>query len=175
MIASWSEVCMDAARFDALARSLTDRRSRRTAFGLTLGGVVVALTSSDLSAKKYKKKCKKKCGPCRKCKHGKCKPKPNGTPCGASTHGGATIRCCNGACPDPGCVPSGETGDSCAIDADCAAIDCCAQQGTTCEPDSICFCFFAEAGEPCGSDLDCSIAAGSSTACICGTCQAPPS
>lgn len=55
-------------------------------------------------------KCKKKCGPCKRCKKGKCKPKPNGTTC----HGGA---CQGGACvadavpqPSPPLPPAPPTG-----------------------------------------------------------------
>jgi hypothetical protein len=212
---------MDDNRFDALARLLSNPSSRRSAVSLTAGGILGALATAAATAKKRKRKCKKKCGPCRKCRHGKCKPKPNGTPCGAcqictagqcgnapdntpcddgnpctvsdvctngvcdgtpgnqgqicgtSTHGGTAIRCCNGACPDPNCVPSGDTDVSCAIVNDCLALACCAQQSASCNPGG-CFCFFAQAGEPCGSDLDCSNGAGSATACICGTCQQPP-
>jgi hypothetical protein len=163
---------VDAVHFDALTRWLSDRSSRRTALGLTLGGLAGGLAAGDVGAKKHQKKCKKKCGPCRKCKRGKCKPKANGTPCGTSTHGGTTLRCCNGACPDPDCQPSGSTGEVCFGDADCAGIDCCVAQSADCLAE--CFCFFATAGGACGSDHDCSMIAGPETACICGTCQAPP-
>jgi hypothetical protein len=94
--------------------------------------------------------------------------------CGTSTHGGTALRCCNGACPDPNCVPSGPTGVSCGGSSDCIALNCCAQQGTTCNASAVCACFFAEATEKCASDHDCSMVAGPQKACICGTCQLPP-
>lgn len=96
-----------------------------------------------------------------------------GQVCGTSTHGGTAIRCCNGVCADPDCLPSGTTGVSCTVDNTCFTLDCCAQQSANCQSDA-CFCFFAQAGEPCGSDLDCSNGAGANTACICGACQTPP-
>lgn len=212
---------MDADRFDALVRSLSEGASRRRALGLTSGSILGLLGLADAAARKRKKKCKKKCGPCKKCKKGKCKPKPIGTACGAchvcdatgqcvnvpdttpcddgklctvntvcssgvcggspanqgqicgiSKHGGTALRCCNGVCPDPDCVPSGDTSIACNGQAICNTVKCCAEQGATCN-DPSCRCFFALAGQPCGSDHDCTMA-GQTTACICGTCQAPP-
>jgi hypothetical protein len=96
-----------------------------------------------------------------------------GQVCGTSTYGGTAIRCCNGSCPDPNCLPSGDTGDSCTVDDECFNLNCCAEQSADCQSAS-CFCFFAQAGEPCGSDYDCSVGAGANTACVCGTCQLPP-
>ena len=48
------------------------------------------------------------CGTCQTCTaQGTCQPVTNGTPCGTSSHGGTTLRCCNGTCPDPDCLPVG--------------------------------------------------------------------
>src|SRR5215212_6827590 len=76
---------MDADRFDALARSLTQPRSRRV-LTAALGGLL-AVTAIPLKAKK------KPCPPCKKRKKGKCTKKlPEGTVCGS----GKT--CQNGSC-----------------------------------------------------------------------------
>lgn len=46
------------------------------------------------------------CGPCQACgAEGVCEPLPNGTVCGARAFDGGALRCCNGACYDPDCVP----------------------------------------------------------------------
>jgi hypothetical protein len=102
-----------------------------------------------------------------------CLEAPNGTPCGTQSEPrGGTIRCYDGACPDPTCTPSGLTGMPC----DCTGIICCAQ-GTICQGtggSSECLCFFArDVGGKCGSDHDCSRMQ-SATACIGGVCQTPP-
>jgi hypothetical protein len=91
---------MDDVRFDILSRSLSTDQSRRTIArllgGLALGGPLALLRLAEAEAK-----CKKKCGPCKRCKKGKCKPKPAGTACSGGT-------CQRGACiadaPEP-CVP----------------------------------------------------------------------
>jgi hypothetical protein len=109
------------------------------------------------------------------CTNGVCAGMPgnNGFICGNSTHGGTAIRCCDGACPDPICVPSGPTSDTCSIAADCSSLNCCSEEISECVTGS-CRCYFAQANEPCGSDLDCSVGAGTSTACTCGQCKPPP-
>lgn len=74
---------MDDFQFDTMTRIISTLLSRRTLAG-ALGLSVLGLESADAKKKdKHKKKCKKKCGPCEKCKKGKCKPKRAGTPCGA--------------------------------------------------------------------------------------------
>lgn len=78
---------MHAGRFDDLTRDFAPR-SRRRFFGIIsgLGGVLA------LSAHGVKAKCKKPCGPCRRCKKGKCKLKPEGTACaGGACQGGACL------------------------------------------------------------------------------------
>src|SRR5688572_6592038 len=102
---------MEAKRFDALARWLSARAHRR-AFGLfgaaTLGGIVDATTRLDAEGKKGKNK--KKCGPCRKKKNGKCKGrKPDWSPCG-----GGNV-CQGGLCVEPVCDPPCDEGEICAI------------------------------------------------------------
>jgi hypothetical protein len=78
---------MDAAHFDALAKSLSVARSRRGALAASLGGALglAGLTQTDARNKKP-------CPPCKKRKKGKCKGRlPDGTGCA----GGA---CLSGVC-----------------------------------------------------------------------------
>jgi hypothetical protein len=86
---------MDAIYFDMFARSLMDGSSRRAALSVGLGGLLAVLGIRESGAKKRKrrKKCKKKCGPCQRCKKGKCKRKAAGTVCG---EGGECLA--NGSC-----------------------------------------------------------------------------
>ena len=59
---------MDAARFDALAKSLTDAHSRRGALGGLLAGAlgVLGVRSEEAEAHDPRKKCKKKSGDAKK-------------------------------------------------------------------------------------------------------------
>jgi hypothetical protein len=90
---------MELDRFDALTPNLTTTGSRRgitrLLAGLTLGGSLGLLRLSQAEAK-----CKKKCGPCKRCKHGTCKPKRAGTACsGGTCHKGT---CVTAAAPSTG-------------------------------------------------------------------------
>jgi hypothetical protein len=110
---------MDATRFDTLIRSLTDGSSRRAALGVGLGGVLAALGLGESEAKKKrrrKKKCKRTCGPCQRCKKGKCRPKPAGIPCG---DGGE-------------CLANGSCALSCTMDDECDRLP----SGCGCSPAS---------------------------------------
>jgi hypothetical protein len=61
---------MDDWRFDSLVKTL---RTRRSALALVAGiGALLGVGVEHAAAKK----CKKPCGPCKRCKKGKCKPKP---------------------------------------------------------------------------------------------------
>ena len=75
---------MERDRFDALTPTLTTTGSRRgitrLLAGLTLGGSLGLLRLSQAEAK-----CKKTCGPCKRCTKGKCKPKAAGTACAGGT------------------------------------------------------------------------------------------
>jgi hypothetical protein len=117
---------------------------------------------------------------CQRCTaKGTCRPARQGRECGTSPNSAAVIRCCDGKCPDPPCVHSGSTSFPCdGTDGseECATVNCCvAEQPAVCPPLSNveCFCPFAQPNQSCGSDLDCNLA-GTSSACICGTCQVPP-
>jgi hypothetical protein len=115
---------MDADRFDEIAKALGLSAARRGMVAGLLGGGVASLLANleagarrrtrrndGLSAEKKRKKKCKKCGACQKCKKGKCKPKPNGTPCsggscqsGACRVGDEVPPCTEESCPLPsGC------------------------------------------------------------------------
>jgi hypothetical protein len=98
---------MDADQFDTLTRSLSIAGSRRRMLGTALSGALVALRLADpdeVTAGRSAK-CRRKPGECERCDRGKCtkhngkkrckagkiKPKPFGTPCSFGT-------CQNGAC-----------------------------------------------------------------------------
>ena len=83
---------MDAQRFDTIVKTL---RTRRSMLGLVAGiGAMLGVGADEATAKK----CKKPCGPCKRCKKGRCRPRPDDTPCG---QGG---RCLKGRCnPAPIC------------------------------------------------------------------------
>ena len=105
---------MDHQAFDGLTRSLTAsltgsttrRGITRLLGGLALGGPLALLGLGEAGAT-----CTKKCGPCKRCKKGKCKgKKPDGTACTGGT-------CQRGVCipaavqapppPSPLICPSG--------------------------------------------------------------------
>jgi hypothetical protein len=122
------------------------------------------------------------CGVCQTCTaRGTCEPVPNGTVCGTSSHGGTTIRCCNGTCPDPDCVPSGAEREGCPGPCGVNGQNCCSAGSDSgfClggDPPSRCYCtIFGFPGMRCGSDNECERSGLDITACICGTCQLPPS
>lgn len=94
---------MDPKRFDALARWISSTVPRR-AFGVigaaTLADLVITRTWLGGDGKR-KHRNKKKCKPCRKLKHGKCKKRlPDRTPCGAGKS------CLNGSCVPIVCEPT---------------------------------------------------------------------
>jgi hypothetical protein len=113
---------MKPGQFDALARSLTDRRSRRGALAAVVGGALGVAGLAKTDAKK-----KKPCPPCKKRKKGKCKKTlPDGTSCsGGTCQGGRCLAAvpppATGDCPsghkpcDGGCIPSSQ----CCDNADC--------------------------------------------------------
>jgi hypothetical protein len=109
---------MDDRRFDSFVKALSSAGSRRGVlgiFGASALGLGAFVRPGLSAAKKRNKKCKKKCGPCKKCKKGKCKPKPDGTDCGG------TKVCQSGACMCP---------TECCADADCGGLRECVANGS---------------------------------------------
>jgi hypothetical protein len=94
---------MDSARFDSFTRSLTIAGSRRRILTITLSSALgLVFEASSV----HEAVAKKKCPPCKKRKHGKCKKnKPDGTPCIGGT-------CRNGQC----CIPTCATTNACGSD-----------------------------------------------------------
>jgi hypothetical protein len=116
---------VDALRFDVLTRALVDTAPRRAILGIGAASFLGVLGLDNADAKKTRKKCKKKCGPCEKCKKGTCKSKPDDTTClgkGKCLRGrcnplpicigalndcppsGSTVECCSGHCTSTGMV-----------------------------------------------------------------------
>jgi hypothetical protein len=117
---------MDAQRFDRLAKTL---RTRRFALGLVAGFAALLGVSHDEAAAK----CKKKCGPCKRCKKGKCKPKPGSPPCGPCSvcRAGSCVALCSAA----ECFDNGELSE-CIIPCDppCDTCKQCNENTGKCEP-----------------------------------------
>jgi hypothetical protein len=112
---------MDSDHVDALSRALYTRRgvvARTAGFGAaTLAAALGLGHPHEASAK-----CKKKCGPCKRCKQGKCKPKPAGTVCAGGTCQGGS---CVASSPPPAVACSCPVGKGCLTNGTCAA---------TCDP-----------------------------------------
>jgi hypothetical protein len=133
---------MDADRFDTLSRSLTDLRSRRTALASLLGGALGLVGLAEADAKK-------KCPPCKKRKHDKCKKKlPDGIGCpGGTCQNGSCIAAAAAAAGD-GCTPARICGNGCCPDGQtCCSELCtdtisdprhCGNCATACEAGKIC-------------------------------------
>ena len=85
---------MDGKRFDAAVRAAVT--SRRRILGLALGGAFATIGGTASAAQ-----CRKRCGPCKRCKHGHCKLKPDGSSCGAGNVCNAGVCLMTGTCPDP--------------------------------------------------------------------------
>ena len=131
---------MDADRFDALSRALTDTPSRRTLLRLLAGsavGSLLGLSTRSTEARKKKKKKKKKkkrCTP--RCAGKSCGPNGCGGSCGscsggASCSAGGTCTCppgqelCRGSCVAICTGPVGAVRDP-------RTCGCCVQAGQTC-------------------------------------------
>jgi hypothetical protein len=132
---------MDPTRFDTLSRTLGRLRSRR-GLGRVVGGSALAAALGLLgAADPAAAGCAKKCGPCKRCKHGKCKPKPNDTPCKSDG------RCLKGRCnPLPTCTPARQGCETANPGACCSGV-CGGGQSPTCVP--------GEAGDMCLANSDC--------------------
>jgi hypothetical protein len=151
---------MDAERFGAAIRRVTISGSRRVVLGIGLTHLLSLLGTRSSQARKRKKKCKKKCGPCEKCKKGKCK----NTASGKEACGGKCVPACLST-PDlvairnpltcGCCVPNGQSlgGNFCpAIDLCCSArcssgVCIALDQGEACDFDAQCASEDCENGE----------------------------
>ena len=147
---------MDGQRFDNLVRSL---RTRRSIIGVVAGLAALHRVDRDATAR-----CKKKCGPCKRCKKGKCRKKlPDGTPC---LSGGTCLsgRCCVPDCTDKPC----NSNDGCGGDCTCEQGQACfSQTGTcgACPADAECTdipCGGTRLGDPCR----CTVSVDGQPACV---------
>lgn len=100
---------MDANRFDAMLRDLANQGSRRVIVRLVasvaLGGALGAGTIERALTKK-KNKNKRSCPICRQREKGKCRPRPEGTPCTRDPRFQSERICRGGRCLCPA-LPSG--------------------------------------------------------------------
>jgi len=106
---------MDAKHFGILTRLLHVRTRRRVlglfpAFGAATLAAALGLNRPHPAAAK----CKKKCGLCKRCKKGKCKPKPAGTTCTGGTCQGGTCVPATAPSPPPS-VPACGAGGPCLV------------------------------------------------------------
>ena len=134
---------MDADRFDTLIRALTDAISRR---GLSRRLTALTVTGVLGSVGIDGTKARKRCGPCRKKKHGKCKKtRPDSTPCGVclACQGGQCVNRCGicEECPNGSCVPKPDDapcdGSGKCLTGSCNPVPTCltgAASVTPCEP-----------------------------------------
>jgi hypothetical protein len=150
----WGRCPVERSRFGRLARSLAvdpslpdlgNALSRRGVMrllgGVGLGGALVVGTQPDPA----QARCRKKCGACKRCKKGRCRPRPDDTPCG---QGGRCLKgrcksaplcsavearcsvdnpasCCSGVCrPADLTCRRGNTGADCLTDQDCISGTC---------------------------------------------------
>ncbi len=103
---------MIPAQFDALSRLTQTVRSRRAVLAPAVAALF-ALLGDEPAAGKKRNGCKKPCGPCRRCKRGKCRPRPDGASCGSGK------ACAGGTCRErqPACNDGLHNGDE--TDVDC--------------------------------------------------------
>jgi hypothetical protein len=169
---------LDSKHFDALARTLAARPTRRAVTGAALAGALGAAGlgwpgSAAGKRKKKKKKCRG-CPACKQCVKGRCKPVPNFTPCGGvcqECQGGQCLnkpndsacngdgKCLEGVCnPRPNCISANVGG--CASNPNCCSDDCE-------EPPQGGICLAGANGKPCRVNGDCD-----SNSCIGYVCAA---
>jgi hypothetical protein len=152
---------MDADRFDALARILTTAGSRR-ALTFALGGFLALLVlerPDDTTAAKSGK-CKQPCGPCARCKEGKCKHTAHGKRCKA---GKCKPKRNGKSCPQFGTCRGGK----CRVPF-CSGKNYCPITGTPpqCQASGPeCLCFVTSTGAP-----FCALTSSLQQAASCGAC-----
>jgi hypothetical protein len=151
---------VDAERFGALIRRVTNSRSRRAILGIGFTHLLALLGTPSSVAKKRKKKCKKKCGPCEKRTKGKCRNTASGK------------EACGGKCV-PACLTSPEL----VVVRNPLTCECCVANGQQ-VPSGVCLaelccsgpcsslaCVGIEQGGVCAFDAQCE-----SGSCVLGEC-----
>jgi len=131
---------MDDRRFDLFVRSLSSRGSRRVLLAALASGLLVALglgPSSEQAAAGRRRQCRRPCGPCKRCRRGRC----TSTCRGSQTCQHGTCRCpgggqvCGGVCTDVASdrTNCGSCGILCSAGQGCFEGQCLTAQGT-CSP-----------------------------------------
>lgn len=164
---------MDGERFDAVVKQAAVA-SRRGVFGLALGGALAALGGTADAAR-----CRKRCGPCKRCKHGRCRLTPNGSACGSGNV------CFNGVCVMAGTCSGAK--DYCSVDTVCGLVanDCrcfatvdgssiCGTYGITCGGSGCTSDSQCGPGEACVCAAGCSNCPGNGCGCVAGCPVKPP-
>ena len=135
---------MDDPRFDAFTKAFTTTRSRRSLSRL-LGGISVGGVLSTLGGTAALARCRPRCGPCKRCRNGRCRRKPDGTACGDG------LTCSGGVCAkEPDCLGSSSL-DPCGFDLPPCCSDDCSFLAQHCECSGV--------GQPCHQTTDCCFAA----------------
>lgn len=151
---------MDADRIATLIRRFSVPDSRRGVLGIGLGSAIALLASPSSRAKKPKNRCKRTCGPCEKCRKGKCKT----TFAGREACGGKCLPLCPSS-PDLALVRNPLTCECCVANGDHGLLSVCL--GDLC-CSSICTiesCIGIEQGDVCAFDAQCE-----SGSCVLGEC-----
>jgi hypothetical protein len=134
---------MDPTRFDTWTRRLVATNTRRAVIRLLAGAVLAASAGVGLDLPAAARCRRKTCAPCGRCKNGRCKSRPNDTPCGDD----GTGRCRGGVCrPRPTCTGAGSACNTPACEQCCSGR--CASPGANA-------CLASIAGSPCLTDGDC--------------------
>jgi hypothetical protein len=158
---------VDQNRFDTLTRTFLTVRSRRAALGTLFAGTLGLLDLAETSARK-------RCGPCKRRSHGKCKPKLNGTACSAGTCQDGQCLPSTEASPEPSrTCPTGECSRKSPCGDGCVCLDIgggtkrCLSLGSTCSGIGDC------QANPCAGDCTCVNPGGRRSGCA-STAGCPP-
>lgn len=142
---------MHPSLFDALTRSLPAARSRRAILilGLALPSWSGLIPGREEATARQRKRCRKPCGPCRRCRRGRCQSRPDGIACGDGK------ACVAGVCRliPPTCSDGIQNSDE-------TDVDCGGSCGSTCIN-----------GRACAGDGDCQ--SGHCVSLVCRECAAP--
>jgi hypothetical protein len=154
---------MDGTQFDLVSRALSGTPSRRgvarVVLGLLLGAALASQGGTSVDAKRKKKPC----GPCKRRKKGRCRPKPDNTSCGGAKicQGGACVcptECCRNAdCGGCELCQGGQCVNTCLGGRICQGVLCACPGGTkecqgTCIPNNQC-CGACPQGQTCCTNV----------------------